>query len=492
MVPVRAFVRGVAIACVLAATVAPVEAQTWREVKTANFTVVSDASEGRARHIAWQFEQMRAAMQEGLPWVKVQLDRPILVIAVKDENAMRAMAPQYWEERGVRPSSVFVGGADRHYITLRADIEVEAQLMNPHNAAYRSYSSLSLNQSLGGSLPLWLTNGLAVVLSNSIVRQREVVFGRPMPWTLETIKEGPRMPLAELLAVDRNASTYRSSIGRERFDAQSWSLIQFMIFGNKDNGPARFDRLVALIGGGMSSVDAVTQAYGSVTALETAYTLYTQQGVFSYSTLPTRADIVESKLLARVMTVPEHAFARASFHAAMGRPVEARAVAATARKIDAATPVVDDIEGMLFDGEQQADPAAEAFTRATGAGSTSYWSYYRLATLRSRAGMGADTAAVIQPLLERATTLEPSFAPAYSFLSTVQVNQGQIEPAIVSVRRAIEIDPSDVSNRLLLTRVLMRANQSAEALKVAREALPLARNPQERAMVESMIEAASR
>lgn len=483
----RAVVVVASLVCVSAA-----HAQTWREVKTANFTVVSDASEGRARNIAWQFEQMRAAMREGLPWVQVQLDRPVTIIAVKDENSMRAIAPQYWEGRGMRPVSVSVGGIDRHYIALRADAEVEQQLMNPHNAAYRSYSAMTLGQSLDRTIPLWLGEGLSVILSNSIVRQREVVFGRPMPWTLETIKEGPRMPLPELFGIQRNTPSYRSSIGRERFDAQAWSLVHFMIFGNKDNGPARFDQMISALAGGATTIEAVNLAYGSVDALDAAYKLYVSQGVFSYSTLPTSTAIVESKLPVRVMTVPEHALSRASFHAAMGRPVEARAVAATARKADPASSVVDDVEGLLFDRDEQADQAIEAFTRAAAANSANFWTYYRLAGLKARAGIGADTAGEIEPLLVRATTLEPTYASAHALLSVAHANRGQLEPAIASARRAVELEPFDLTQRLMLIRLLMNARQADEAVKVAQETMPYARTPQQREALQAVLGATPR
>jgi hypothetical protein len=50
--------------------------------------VVSNAGDGRARNVAWQFEQIRAAIQIGWPWARVQLDRPVIVVAAKDENSM--------------------------------------------------------------------------------------------------------------------------------------------------------------------------------------------------------------------------------------------------------------------------------------------------------------------------------------------------------------------------------------------------------------------
>jgi hypothetical protein len=108
-------------------------ADTWIEVKSPNFTVVSNTSEKRAREVAWQFEQIRTAMLAVWPWVQGNLDRPVQVVAAKDENTMKVLVPQYWEERGrIHPSSVFVRGADRHYIALQADARAtDTDAINP-------------------------------------------------------------------------------------------------------------------------------------------------------------------------------------------------------------------------------------------------------------------------------------------------------------------------------------------------------------------------
>lgn len=462
-------------------------AQTWREVKGENFTVFSDASERRVRTIAWQFEQMRSAMAEGLPWATVTLDRPVVVIAVRDENAMRALVPQYWEQRGgTRPASVFTGGQDRYYIALRADIEVEDQGQNPHAAAYWAYSALVLQRSLGGRLPLWVTNGLAAVLSNTIVRAREVEFGRPMPWMADRAKEGPRLPLAELFAVDRSSPYYAGGITRERFDAQSWALLQFLIFGYKDNAGPRFDQLVQQLAAGVPSEAAIASVYGSVAALETAYLLYVQQSVYAYGRLPTNTAIVEEKLPARQASPAEHAAVRAAFHVAMNRPAEARALIAASRKADATSPFADDAEALLLDREQQTEQARETFARAAAAGSTSYWTYYRLASLRAGPTMSTDDRSAIAPWLERAAALNPRSPIAFAFLADIQASLNRTDAAIVSSRRALELDKTNVTNHLRLVRLLVTASRQDEARAVAREALPLA-TPQQRTALESIL-----
>ncbi len=477
----------IAMMAIALGTPASAGAQTWREVKGEHFTVISDAPERRVRSIAWQFEQMRSALAEGLPWTNPTLDRPVVVIAVRDENGMRALAPQYWEQRGgSRPTSVFVGAPDAYYIALRADVQVEAQLQNPHAAAYWSYSALVLQRGLGGRLPLWLTNGLAAVLSNTIVRNNEVEFGRPQPWMAERAKEGPRLPLPALFATDRNSPYYRGGIDRERFDAQTWALVQFLIFGYKDNASARFDQLVGQLAAGASSEEAVAAVYGSVAALDEAYLLYIHQGVYSYSRLPTNTAIVEGKLPAQIAAPADQMASRAAFHVAMDRPVEARALVASARKADPASPAADAVEAVLLDQEKQTDEARTLFAKAAEAGSTSFWTYYRMATLRASGPMTPDDQAAIEPWLVRATTLNPRFAPAWAFLADIQGNRQRTDEAIESARRAVELENVNVMHYVRLARLLVSASRADEARAVAKQALPMA-TPQQRQLLESIL-----
>ncbi len=86
----------------------------------------------------WQFEQVRSATSALFSWAKTDLNRPLSIIILKDENSMRVLAPEYWEERrSVRPASVWVGGPDATYIALRGDAEVETRgTINPYMTAY--------------------------------------------------------------------------------------------------------------------------------------------------------------------------------------------------------------------------------------------------------------------------------------------------------------------------------------------------------------------
>jgi hypothetical protein len=132
--------RRFTLCLVLAAPSAASAADQWNELKTGHFTVMSNASDSSTRALAWQLEQVRSTTKTLWSWAKVDLNKPLTVIAVKDENSMRALAPEFWEVRGrIRPASVWVTGADRHNLAIRTNLDVESQgTINPHITAYFS------------------------------------------------------------------------------------------------------------------------------------------------------------------------------------------------------------------------------------------------------------------------------------------------------------------------------------------------------------------
>jgi tetratricopeptide (TPR) repeat protein len=468
-----------------------VAADTWLQVKSTNFTVLTNAGERKARNVAWQFEQVRAGIGKGWPWARVALDRPVFVIAVKDENTMRALAPQYWEKRGgVRPASIFVSTADRHYIALRTDTEVEEQGMNPYNTAFTAYSSLILQASFSRGLPLWLTNGLADVLGNTIVSDKYVQFGKPIPWVAELAKTGPRLPLTQLLAVTQESPNYRQEVARERFDAQSWSLVQYMMFGRKDDVGHRLNRVTRLLLDGVSSETAIREVYGSLEALDAAVRLYVEQGVYTYAQLQVESDTSSAKLPSRPVPAGESAAERAGFHAAMGRVVEARSLLAEARKSDPSLAMPDAFEGMLLDRVEKTDDARQAFAKATAAGSSNFWVHFRLASLMWAPQIEKAALGPIQTKLERATELNGNFAPAFAHLATVRMHLEQLAPALVAAQRAVELDPASVDYRLLCARLLARLSRQNEAMVVAKDAMSYAKNDQQRSAVQAFLTSA--
>ncbi|MEZ5319426.1 MAG: tetratricopeptide repeat protein [Vicinamibacterales bacterium] len=468
-------------------------ADTWIEVTSPNFRVISNAGEGAARNAAWQFEQIRAGIQAGWPWARADLDRPFVVIAVRGESTMKQFAPQYWEDRNrIRPASVSATGADRHFVVLRTDVRTDgdSEGVSPYQVAYWSYTQLVLSDSFDYQLPLWFGRGLSSVLSNSIVTDREIQFGRAIPWYIQEVRQGGRIGLPELLSVDRDSPLFRGEIERQRYDAQCWALMHFLVFGDADRegSATRLNELAKLTLQGTSSVQAVQQVYGDLDRLDSAYRTYLDRGLFRYSIM--RVDARFDKKLFPLVPVPEpEALAlRADFLVTSSRLEDARAAIAEARKTapDLASAFV--AEARLLERERKTDEARAAYERAVALGTPNFYAWVRLANLMPRQGAGPDELETTRGLLAKAVELNPAYAIGHQSLGGVLLQMGRTDEAITAIRRAIALDPRQPGAHLTLASALLRGGQREEALQEARAALALSRTDAQRNAAQGFIQ----
>ena len=144
---------------------AALAADAWKELKSAHFTVWSNARDGDTRELLWQVEQVRSALASLWPWMKVD-GRPVRIIVARDEKALKALVPEYWERKeGARLASLWLSTPGQTFLVLRADLLGDSHaLVNPYQSAYFSYSNVVLARSLGSSAPPWVRRGLAAVL----------------------------------------------------------------------------------------------------------------------------------------------------------------------------------------------------------------------------------------------------------------------------------------------------------------------------------------
>ncbi|GEM_PF-6791102 len=74
--------------------------ETWVDVRSPNFVVVSSAGDKQAHNVAEQSELFRGAFAEVFPQARVDLGKPLTIFAVKNEKGLRALLPGFWEKKG--------------------------------------------------------------------------------------------------------------------------------------------------------------------------------------------------------------------------------------------------------------------------------------------------------------------------------------------------------------------------------------------------------
>jgi tetratricopeptide (TPR) repeat protein len=464
-------------------------ADQWSEVKSAHFTVISNASDGDTRTLAWQLEQVRSLVVALYPWARADLNRPMRVLAAKDENSMRTLAPQYWERRGVtRPASVWVSGPDRHYLAIRAGLEVDTQgNVNPYITAHFSYINLVMMQSLSPDLPLWLSRGLTGVLSNTLLRNDHVIVGAPIPWHLETLRDQPRIALPALLAMTQRTRALERELAAETFDAQSWAFVHFLMFDSQGARAGKLNAFAQAVSSGAEPGAAFREAFGPPESLELPFRVYFERRAFQVTRANLDLAVRRDRMEVRRLAPAESTAARALFHVNTGRPLEARAALTEARGQDPKEPGSYEAEGLLLDQENKPDEARVALTKAVEAGSTSPYAHYRLASLTWRRDADPEALKAIERLLANAIGLNPRYAEAYSWLGEIRAVLGIGEPAGL-VMRAVTLEPREPLHRLRAAAALVRLRRFEEAAVQAQAAQTLAASDNERQRAKQLLD----
>lgn len=468
----------------------PEAQRAWTEVRSPHFTVVTDINDRAARDVAWQLEQMRGVLHAAWPWANVDTDRPLLAIAVRGEDAMKQLVPGMWgnfNEGG--PATVFVTGQDRHYVALRADLVQNDRIarVNPYGYAFWSMASVVINTSLGQTMPLWLSRGLATIMGNTLIASDAIQMARMPPDAVEQLSTRSRLHLTELFAVDR-ASPWMTDNNRLRlFDAEAAAFVHYLMFGDKG---AHRDALNGIVNAATDgrAVSTATAALGDPTALEERFMLYLRSQTFAYSRLAIDTTVNRNAFTARALAPAESAAARAALHAALNRPIESRAAIGELRKADASLAAAHDIEGMLLEREGRLDDARAAYGRAIDAGTKNFYVQYRWAALTwPRPDVDEETRGRVAMVLDEATGNNPQYAPAFALLSQVRTRRGQPADGLEPIRRAVALRPDETGYRLMLASTLWNAVRRGEALQEARKALAIASNDRERRDAQQMV-----
>ena len=468
-------------------------ADKWIEIKSPNVTVMTAGGAGSARTLAWQLEQIRSAVVAILPWAQVELDRPFLVVAVDSELKMRQIVPQFWERGGsVRPASVWVSGIDRHYLAIRTDIVAEDDsYSNPHRSAYFSYVAMVLQRSLPAEMPFWFRRGLAAVLSNTIVRESHLLVGTPIPQNLVYLRERVRLKLPALVDMQAGAPELKQHGGLERYDAQAWAFVHFLMFGNSGARAPKINEFFRMVTSGTAPAAAMAETIGNVDQLEADFVMYVNRSIFSFSKMTADVSVKRDGFVQRPLTTGESSSALALFHTSMRRPVEARAAIAEARTADAAAPDSHLAEGIQLERDGKREEARAALARAVAGGSTNAYAHYTLSRLNWQPRPDAAGLKEQETLLARAVELNPRYAYALARLGEIRAMSGAAD-ALSLVIKAVRLDPNESDHRLTAARILLRSGQHGEALKLAQVALTLATTEEERARVREFQQAIER
>jgi Tfp pilus assembly protein PilF len=462
---------------------------TWVEVRSPNFTVISNAGEREARKVADQFEQIREVFQNAFPKLRVDLGKPVIIFAVKNEDSLKSLLPAFWEVKGhMHPAGLYQPAEEKHFVVVRMNIEGP----NPYEVVYHEYTHALMNINFR-DLPLWLNEGIAEFFGNSTIHDNYVEIGKIAPYHLQILQEHKLIPIPTLLQADHSSPYYNENNRASLFYAESWAIVHYLEMdpeARKRN--LLHDFLVAYDASG-SYVEAAQKTFGDLNKFAQKMEAYSRQNAFYVGNVKTSIHGGTKSYSSRVLPPAEVDAQRGEFYVYTRRPQEAKSALDAAVQADPNLSLAHEGLGILAYYEKDPDTAETEFARAVQLNSASFLAYFFSARAKLReGGMNNENGPKVVADLEKAISLNPQFAPAYATLATFySVNPETREKALAAGRKALQLEPGNLPYAVSYGFVLLNMGKTSDAKTLASRIQSAARTPMDRALAEQFSQAVS-
>jgi len=127
------------VLCLILAAFVSAEEKPWLQVQSPHFRVITNGSPGDARHVAREFEQMRAVFANQFQGFRLDAPAPLLIIAPRDESTAKALLPEFWEHPGPKPAGFYQRGWETEYAVVRLDNVGEGVNLDSYSVVYHEY-----------------------------------------------------------------------------------------------------------------------------------------------------------------------------------------------------------------------------------------------------------------------------------------------------------------------------------------------------------------
>jgi tetratricopeptide (TPR) repeat protein len=455
----------------------------WVEVRSPNFTVVSNAGEKQARNTALQFELIRSVFRQSVKGADAHPNPVVTVLAVKDPASVRELLPEYWTNGRPHPLGAFISRFNQFF----AVVDLSAHGPNPYRTLYHEYYH-AITVPYFPNLPLWLSEGMAEFYGHTQIQQKNAVIGQTDTVLLQQLRSNALIPLSVLFKVDRFSPYYNEESKTTLFYAESWGLIHYLMLGDRTQHQAMLNAYIDALDQGKSE-DEAAAVFGDLKKLQSDLLAYAKGNNFIYLQQPSETKIDEAAWQTRPLSEAEAGAYQAGFAVVHNRLPEAFEQLQHAIQRDPNLALAYQYLAMceFFSGKE--DDAERAISKAIVLNPKASFSHYFRAflDLKSSALVPDDTQ--IEDDLRQSIALDAEFAPAFALLATyLAEDEDGLPESLTLAQKAVSLEPANSLYQLDLAQVLLRMNKFDEATLAAAQASVLARNPKDKSNAEAFME----
>jgi tetratricopeptide (TPR) repeat protein len=438
----------------------------WVQVRSPNFSVVTDAGEKRGREVALRFEQMRTVFASLMPKARVTLPVPLEIVAFRNTKEMRQFVP-LWKGKPTDVSGLFQSGMDRSYIMV--DLSVE----DPWPVVFHEYGHQLLNCNTTGETALWFDEGFAEYFSTIKINGKQAEVGLVSQERGSILQQSTLIKVTDLFRIGHNSAIYNETGDhRSLFYAQSWLVVHYLYDTNQLTKAGLLFELST--SQSISIEQAIAKAFGVEAAqFDRSLKDYLTRNSFKYYTLPMAPGLQSVSYTSTPLPDPEARAILADVHA-HSPDYRERAMQEfeLVLKDDPENTTAVRGLGFAYLNNREFDKAREYFKRAAAKNAQDPRVHYYWALLmneeQAASGHFTDTEEM-KKSLRAALALDANFADAYSLLAYAQMADGETDDALKSMRRALELSPRNDSYRFNLAEMYATAQKFDEAEKLLNE-----------------------
>ena len=460
--------------------------QGWIEVRSPHFVVSSNAGEKEVRRVADQFEQIRALFHTAFPNLRVDPAEPVLILAAKNENTMKMLLPEEWEVKGhVHPAGLYQQGEDKHYVVLRLDSEGE----NPYHPLYHEYTHALLHLNFA-ALPLWLDEGLAEFYGNSRLGDKESRVGTIDQSHLYILGQNKLLPLETLLNVEQASAYYNEANQASVFYAESWALVHYLMLDPEAHQQQLLKNFFAAWDKSGSQIEAAKQAFGDLKRFGQVIEAYSRQRMFRVALFKNGQQAADKTYAVRSLPAGEVIALRGDCASHRKMFEQARPLVEQAVQTEPHLAITHEALGYYLYRREDKSGADREMKKAMELGSTSFVAPYYHGLLVLQGGLAApEMMREAIKSLEKATQINPQFAPAYEGLAHAYSAAPETQKqALDAGIRAVQLEPATHAYAINLVYLLLNANRDADARQMAQRILDKAASLEEAQEARALLE----
>ncbi len=352
--------------------------ETWRELRSPNFLMVSNATEATATSVLSRLERFRFTLARVLPNRRLGEELTTQVYGFRDFDSLEPFLP-LTEERGSSVAGYFRSGVFKNVIAL----DLSAPPGAFESVVFHEYIHLVLSLDRR-RYPLWFEEGLAEFYAGVRFDGERAELGLASQNHRLTLAQEPLIPMEKLLTADESSEAYLQSESRI-FYAESWALLHYLVAGRGATGQAGLARFLSRISSGEDVIEAFGSAFERTPdEMEAELRLY-----LSENDLPT----IEFELagLERELSFSSRRLSRAEVQHRWGelflevdRPLDARVCLDEARRLDPNLTIAYETSGLAHFRVGELDEALDSLKIAIGKRGTSALGLYYYARLLLR------------------------------------------------------------------------------------------------------------